>query len=74
MARHREAEPAEDARVKERPELAKAVQRQHQCCGDGSSKELRKDVHEGGVPVAVEDHRGTQHTRRVERSSSGWPA
>ena len=54
-------------RVSNRPaKVAKAVEGQD---GDGRTQppqELRKHVDEGGVPVAVEDQGGAQHSCRVQ--------
>ena len=54
---HRQAKGLEDAGVKQRAKLPKAVQRKHQRGRNDSAKELRKHIYKGCVPVAACQHK-----------------
>lgn len=54
VRRHGQAQEAENARVKQRPKLPKAIQRQDQRRGRHAAQKLRKHVHHRRAPEAVE--------------------
>ena len=55
LLRDLDAECSADSSVQQTAELTKAIQGQHQDGSKQPPKELPKDIHQGCVPVAVED-------------------
>lgn len=73
LLRNLDAEGAGDSRVQKTAKLTKAVQGQHNDGSQQSTEELSKDIHEGTVPVAVEDNGWAQHPSRVQSCSCELP-
>lgn len=68
LLRDLDAQCGADSSVQQASELAKAVQRQHQHSSKQATKQLPEDIHEGCVPVAVENNGGAQHSGGIQCS------
>lgn len=66
------AEELEEAGVEQRPELPKAIQRQHQNCRYQSPKQLPNHVHKGSIPVTVKDHCWAEHSCWIQGCTREW--
>lgn len=62
-----------DSRIQQATKLAEAIQGQHNDSSQQATKELSKNIHESGVPIAVEDDGGAKNSSRVQRRSCELP-